>query len=270
MYSLRQWTAYVLRTYREQVSYKMALVLGMVTTAVSLLQFVFMGEFIKSGNTFPGIEMYGGDILAYLISGSVFTGFVTVCISSFSSYLTSEQRIGTLESVASSPTSLTKTMGFAAVTGLFGTILGSALMMGVFSLGFGIPFNVNMLGTVVILVALVLALFGFGLAGCGILLVTKKGDPVTWTFTTATTLLSGVMFPVAALPAWMQALSPLIPTTVALEGVRRAMLTSASPEELAPIMGQLALWAAIALPIGFLVFRRGLEKARRFGTLSDY
>lgn len=270
MYSLEQWAAYVKRTYREQVTYRMALVLAMVTTAVSLLQFIFMGEFIKSGNTFPGIEAYGGDILAYLVSGSIFTGFVTVCIASFSSYLTSEQRIGTLESVASSPTSLTKTMGFAAVTGLFGTIVGSAVMMMVFGVGFGIPFNVNMLGTVAILVTLVLALFGFGLAGCGILLVTKKGDPVTWTFTTVTTLFSGVMFPVASLPHWMQSVSPLIPTTVALDGVRRAMLTQAGPEQLLPLMGQLLLWAACALPIGFVMFRRGLTKARRYGTLSDY
>ncbi|WP_367618400.1 ABC transporter permease [Luteococcus sp.] len=270
MLALRQWGAFIKRSYREQVSYRLAVVLAMVTTAVSLLQFVFMGKFIQSGNSFPGIASYGGDILAYLVSGSVFTGFVTVCISSFSSYLTSEQRIGTIESVASSPTALTRTMLYAAVTGLLGTILGSLLMLLVFGLGFGIQFHVNVPGLLMILLSLVLALFGFGLAGCGILLVTKKGDPVTWVFSTATTLLSGVMFPAAILPGWLQGASNFIPTTVALKGVRLAMLTSAAPMELWGPVKELAVWAMFSLPIGMVIFRRGLAKARRFGTLADY
>ncbi|WP_116112337.1 ABC transporter permease [Austwickia chelonae] len=270
MNSLRQFSAYLKRIYLEQVSYKTALALTLITAAISLLQFVFMGNFIKEGNSFPGISAYGGDILSYFVTGSIFTGFVGICVSSFSSYLSLEQRGGTLESVFASPMPLIKTMLFSAAAGLIGTISGSALMIFIFGFIFKISFNINILGLLIILFSLTLTLFGFGLAGCGVLLVTKKGDPITWVFTTATALLSGVMFPVSILPQWMQYISHLIPTTVALDGIRLAMLSSASPDRLISIIFQLFLWSFISVPAGIFVFRRGLALSRKHGSLSDY
>lgn len=267
---LDQLQMYILHVFWEQRTYRTAVVLGGITTAISLLQFALLGVFIQQGNSFPGIADYGGNVLGFLISGSIFTGFVTICLSGFSGYIKSEQQAGTLESVASHPTPLTRTMWFSAIIGLIGTVAGSTLMIVLFSFVFDIPFSINLPGLVLVLLALVAALGGFGLAGCGVLLVTKKGDPITWVFVTATTLLSGVMYPVSILPGWVQAISNALPTTSALHGLRMSVLQEAGISSIAPTVGVLAMWAAASIPLGIIVFRMGLRRSRSEGTMAEH
>lgn len=269
MTAVRQFGMYVLRVYWERRTYKTAMMLGLVTSLIGLAQFILLGKFIENGNTFAGINAYGGNIISFLLSGSVFTGFVAVSLSAFSMYLQQEQQLGTLESVLVSPISLTRLMLFPGLAGLIGTSFGSAVMIGLFGMIFGIAFSVNLLGVIAMLSLLVVTLGSFGLAGCGILLVTKKGDPVKWLVTTLTTLLSGVMFPLAMLPGWLQGISSVLPTTQALDGLRLALLKNAGIAELLPSLGNLALWTAVVLPVGLLTLRTGLLRARAGGTVGE-
>ena len=267
---LRQFCSYIGRLYWEQSSYKTAMTLGLVTAAISLLQFLLLADFIRRGNQFPGIAEYGGDLIGFFLSGSVFTGFVTVCLGGFSHYLQSEQQTGTLESVVVAPTTLTRTMSFAGVAGLLGTTAGSTLMIVVFGSLFRVRFDVGLGATVAVLGSLVVTLSGFGLAGTGVLLVTKRGDPITWLFTTATTLLSGVLYPVSILPGWLQEVSAWLPTTIALHGLRLAILDHADLDQVIPVITRLLAWMCVVLPLGIAVFRTGLHRASRTGTIADY
>ena len=270
MVVLRQLGLHLRRIYWEQASYKMALALGVVTSAVGLAQFIVLAQYIQAGHQFSELEAYGGNIIAYFLSGSVFAGFVAICLSGFSSYLQSEQQAGTLESVALSPIPLSRAMVFSGVAGLIGTVLGSVVMLGVFGLLFRISFHINLAGVLLVLLFLVLALGSCGLAGCGVLLITKRGDPVTWVVTTLTTLLSGVLYPPSALPQWLQRVAELLPMTYALDGLRRSLLAGAGMRDVAGSLVSLAIWAAIGLPVGLLVLRYGLARSRREGTLSEF
>ncbi|MGN5379622.1 ABC transporter permease [Streptomyces lasalocidi] len=267
---VRQFGFHMLRIYWERRSYRTAIALGTVTSLVSLVQFLVMGKFLQSGNTFEGIQGYGGNIISFLMSGSVFTGFVAVSLGAFSSHLEIEQRTGTLESVVVMPVPLTRVMLFSGVGGLIGTALGSVAMFGVFGAVFDIPVSVNLLATVAVLALLVITLGSFGLACCGVLLITKKGDPVRWGITTLTTLLSGVMYPVTFLPGWLQAVARAMPTTQALDGIRKSLLVDASLSQVAPSLVHMALWAAVMLPVGVATFAAGMSRARREGSLGEY
>ena len=268
--SLRQFGMYLCRLYWEQRTYKTAVGLGLLSSAIGLVQFVLLGRFLQQGGTFPGLEPYGGDVLGFLLSGSVFTAFVAVCLSSFSSFLQTEQQNGTLEAVLATPVSLGRLMAFATLTSLLGATAGSALMLLGFGAMFDVAFAVDIPGLLLVLTLLVMTLLGFGAAGCGVLLVAKRGDPVTWLVTMLTTLLSGVLYPVSVLPGWLQTVSGVLPTTAALDGLRRSMLTGAGVADVLPAAKVLAVWTVVALPLGVYMLGRGLRRAKQEGTLAEF
>ncbi|MDT0459737.1 ABC transporter permease [Streptomyces sp. DSM 41527] len=267
---VRQFGVHALQIYWERRSYRTAIALGAVTSLVSLVQFLVMGKFLQEGNTFAGIEGYGGNIISFLMSGSVFTGFVAVSLGAFSSHLQTEQRTGTLESVVVMPVPLTRVMMYSGIVGLIGTTFGSVVMFGVFGAIFDIPISVNLLATVAVLALLVITLGSFGLAGCGVLLITKRGDPVRWGLTTLTTLLSGVMYPVSILPGWLQSVAQALPTTQALDGIRKSLLVDADLGQVAPSLVHMAIWAVVMLPVGVVTFAAGMSRARRAGSIGEY
>ncbi|MEU1984774.1 ABC transporter permease [Nocardia sp. NPDC019395] len=267
---LRQYGVYLLQLYWERRSYRTALVLSTVSGVVGMAQFALMGVFLREGNTFPGIEQYGGDVVSYLLSGTIFTGFVAISLHSFSSTVQEEQMAGTLEAVADSPAGILRVMIFSAVTGFIGTVVGSILMMGLFSFLLGFDLNINVGAVIISLVLTLLALGGFGMAGCGVVLVTKKGDPITWTVLTAMTLLSGVLYPITVLPQWLQTVSHFLPTTTALDLVRSSLLNSASVTGTLSASLPLVGWAALSVPLGAALLRWGLLTSRRRGSLGQY
>lgn len=269
MIVVRQFGMYLLRTYWENRTYRTAVALAAVTSLVGLCQFILLGRFLQDGNSFGGIADYGGNIISFLLSGSVFTGFVAVSLGCFSGYLQSEQQMGTLESLAVAPVPLLRIMMFPGLAGVLGTTVSSVLMIFGFGFLFDLQFSVDVVSVGLLLALLVVTLGSVGLAGCGVLLVTKRGDPVTWTVTTLTTLLAGVLYPVSLLPQWLQVVSRLLPTTQALDGLRLAMLQAAPVEQILPILGMLAAWSAVLLPVGVLLLRRGLARARAEGTLGE-
>ncbi|WP_067892870.1 ABC transporter permease [Nocardia vaccinii] len=266
----RQYGVYLLRLYWERRTYRTAMVLGGVTSVVGLAQFAFMGTFLQRGNTFPEITRYGGNIVSYFLSGTVFTGFVAVALHGFSRYVQEEQMTGTLESVADSPPGITRMMIFSAFTGCAATAIGSFAMMGLFEVLLGFHLDVNVGGVIVSLLLTLIALGGFGMAGCGTVLVTKRGDPVTWFVVTTMTLLSGVLYPVDALPGWMRAVAHFLPTTTALDLLRAALLGGASIRSVLAAALPLTLWACLSVPAGALLLRWGLHTSRRRGSLGQY
>jgi ABC-2 type transport system permease protein len=252
------------------LSYKLALLLSILTMAVSLLQFGLLGVFLQQGNSFPAITQYGGNILAFLITGTVFTSFVGVALSSFSSFVQSEQKMGTLEHLLVSRTPLVHLMVYAGVTSFVSTVVSAAGILAILAALFGVPLEVNLLGVVVSLLLLVFALLGVGLASAGILLVSKRGDPITWVLTTLTGLISGVLYPVSIFPEWLQMIAWLLPTTQALHALRLSLTAAADLTMLSAPLSALATWGFISLPLGILTLRWGLATARQQGSLGEF
>lgn len=261
---------FMLRGIWTGLSYRLSLTLGILSGVVGLLQFALLGTFLQEGNTFPGIQTYGGNILAFLITGSVFTSFVGVALSSFSGFLQDEQGMGTLEALLVSNTPLMHFMIYAGVSAFLNTVLSTGILLVVLLYLFGVPLDVNFLGVAVSLIALLFSLLGLGLASTGILIVSKQGDPITWVLTTLTGLISGVLFPVSILPHWLQTISFALPTTQALEALRFSLLQASGPDELLNQLSVLLLWGIVTLPLGFATIRWGLLRARLQGSLGEF
>ena len=105
-------TLYLRREFLELITYRLALTLGIVSAAVGIIQFAFLAIFLQQGNSFPSLENYGGNVMAFLVSGALFTGFMSSALSSFSQLITSEQRTGTLEAVLTTPFSIGRVIAY--------------------------------------------------------------------------------------------------------------------------------------------------------------
>ena len=252
------------------ISYKTALALGIVGSFVGLLQFTFMGKFLNDGNSFPALTSYGGNLLAYLIIGTAFSSFLGVSLSSFSSTIRSEQQMGTLEFLLLSNTRLEMILLYSGLMNFLQAFVNVALLLAIVILVFGIPMDINLPAAIAAMILTVTSLSGIGLMSAGIIIVTKVGDPISWAFTSLTSLFSGVLFPVEYLPTYLRPISMLLPTTYALDALRLALIKNASTASIAPQLTVLLILTLLTLPLGFIVLRIGYNRARYSGSLSQY
>src|SRR5262249_50819764 len=100
------------------------------------------------------------------------------------------------------------------------------------------------------------------------------------------TLVAGAYYPVGVLPKSLQWVACLIPHTYAYDALRRLLDPGAHPAAPAlpihyalPLPGlppiaidglALLLLTVLLLPLGFLAYGRGIERARRKGTLTRW
>ncbi len=122
-------------------------------------------------------------------------------------------------------------------------------------------------------VLFILAVLGVGLIGASTFfhLEVKRGqEPIAWLVDYAVRLTSGLLVPLAVVPAWIRPLSVLLPHTYALRSLRLVLLGGAgmANQQVATDLLVLAIYAAGALALGFLALRRGLRRAVDEGGLS--
>ena len=128
----------------------------------------------------------------------------------------------------------------------------------------------GVLAASIIIVLLMISTFGIAAMSGAVVMVTKQGNPISFFFSTFTTLMGGVVFPVATLPWYLRYVSYGIPLTWALEGLRAALLYGEGLQELLPLIEVLAVFAAVTVPLGLLSYKVAFDRARRDGTLSQY
>lgn len=252
------------------ISYKTALALGILGSFVGLLQFTYMGNFLSDGNSFPALQQYGGNLLAYLIIGTAFTSFVGVSLNSFQGTIRSEQQMGTLEYLLISNTRLELILLYSGVMNFVEAFLNVAILLTVVVFVFDIPLGINLQGALLAMTLTITSLSGIGLMSAGIIIITKVGDPITWAFTTLTGLLSGVLFPIQYLPSWLQVVSATLPTTYALHALRMTLLKNAGIPEIMPQLLLLLVMTIITVPLGFIIVRIGFNQSRKVGSLAQY
>jgi ABC-2 type transport system permease protein len=135
-------------------------------------------------------------------------------------------------------------LGRGAARGLEGTVGG------VLNIGVGLFLFSELRNSVEVDLAWLLVYLAIGSAmlwACGMILagaclnMSRNGMFLSEGIAGVVYLLSGVVFPLKALPEWVQPISLSLPTTYWLEGMRRALLgTGALPEQL---RGPLADWS---------------------------
>jgi ABC-2 type transport system permease protein len=109
-----------------------------------------------------------------------------------------------------------------------------------------------------------------GLFTAGVQVWVQKGSAVLWLLGSASSLLAGALFPIAALPRPVRMLADALPFTHALTGLRLALLQAANGPGLVRQVEILVLFSLLLLPLSVIFFSWTVRRARQFGTLSFY
>jgi len=262
--------AYIyLRGFKVWASYRTQIVLNVLSWVLPVFTYYFTGTALGA-RIVKGMDMAPREYTPFVVIGLAFQGYVSSVVTTISQRLRNEQLMGTIEYYLMTQSGV---FGMLIYSSLWGFIMNSISMAVTLAIGYalGVRYLVSgLLAAIIITAELLVATLGLAMMAGGIVMITKQGNPISFFFTTVTTLISGTVFPVTVMPLWAQALSYSVPLTLALEALRLSLLQGYGVLRLATYELELLVYDAVLLPLGVLIYRLGFDKARREGTLSEY
>ncbi len=238
-----------------------------ITTTLGALIGIGVWGFTGTFRNVP-VDAYNTDYVSFLVVGVLVTGVILPLSSGVQKQLNPWTLETILMTGIRTPTFV---LGTSLWTYLFSVIVViPQMLIGVYY--FHAHLEVNYLSLVVAVVISSLIIFCLAMISTGIRMVTKVSDPVTWGLGIAASLLSGVAYPVSSLPYGLSSVAWILPQTWIYHIVRLSTLEAGSlldPQVLFPFFITLA-YAAAFLPIAVYVYRWGLRRAKKDGTLGWY
>jgi ABC-2 type transport system permease protein len=248
----------------------------------SALILVFMLDVISGGSQ-PQYR-------AFVVVGSALWSFVLSGMSGLAwMILDDRERYRMLKYLYVSPSDFLTVVFGRGVARIGVGAMGAAITLGVGILVLGVPFNPGAVDWVLLLVVMVPgvgAILAIGLLLAAICLQTRQES---WSYPDAAAgalfLVSGVVFPLAVLPTFVQAIGLLTPLTWWIEGVRQALFPggvssiggtgslytqatgNAAPDP-ATIVLALSVSGAVATLAALAVFRASDRRAKDRGLLD--
>jgi ABC-2 type transport system permease protein len=134
---------------------------------------------------------------------------------------------------------------------------------------------INPLSFILSLIISSAIIFSLAMISTGFRIVTKTSDPITWGLNVASSIFSGMTFPVQYLNNFIPGLSNvswILPQTWVYHIVRLATLTDASifTPSVALSFATASAFGVVLLPVGFYTFKWGLNRAKRDGSLGHF
>ncbi len=281
--------AFGLREYRIWQSYRVNQVLWITNLLVTTLLFFLLGQTIAGQAASLLGAAYGTNYMSFVVVGVTINVFINTNLSDPYIRIQRSYFNGTMDLFLLSPMSV--------YTPLLGLMTKSILddyprLFFTFGFGmllFGATFTFGSWPLALLFMGLFLAAgFGLGLlsASSFYLLNIKKGtEPIQLVIQQVLAiLLAGTYYPVTVLPKPLQWIACLIPHTYAFDALRRLLDPGARADVavlpsqqvfagVSPVLidgGALLLLTVVLLPLGILAYGRGIERARRNGTLTRW
>lgn len=258
--------ALVRRDFQVALSYRARFITHLLSIFFTLTLFHFISRLVRVPS-FGTPEAY----YAFAVIGLITLQVLNSTLVMPPGVLRQELVAGTFERLLVSP--------FGAVRGIgsmlifpFVYALVTALLMLVFA---GLLFGVHLHWATVPLVVpagLVgaLSFAPFGMLFLAVLLASKQATTGATFVVAGISLISGLYFPIALLPGWMQFLSKIQPFTPATDLMRHLMLGTHLHASALVELGKIAGFAAVLMPLSLIAVRLALEMSRKRGTILEY
>lgn len=208
--------------------------------------------------------------IIYLTIGALLWNFLSIIFQEVASSVSWERWEGTIEYSFMAPIHRLTYLGgvclYAVLYGILRTLVILVVVVLFFHLRVG---GADWLGAAMILAGSSLPFIGLGLIGAVLpLLSTERGAQATQVIQGVILLVSGVYYPVTALPGWIRWLSHISPATYTLSASRSAVLQDVGVSHLWPLALKLFASGLILVPLGLVVFQTAEHWAMRNGTLK--
>ena len=233
--------------------------------------FLFGASFAVAGHVVGLDATIGSDNLAgFIFLGGVIAGLVAITFWSMGMGLRNEMDAGTLEPIWLTPTRHETIVIGRALGGLVWFLLSQVVLFVIGIFAFGLRFDIEILAAVPALVVAMVGMIGVAYLLAGIVLLIRDAnffiDTTNFLFSTA----SGAAFPVTLLPAALQPVALLLPTTYAMDLLRQHAIGARPTFD--PALEYVGLFATTVLlyPLGRWAFARAERSMRIRGTLGQY
>ncbi|MGO0058873.1 ABC transporter permease [Brevibacillus fluminis] len=243
-------------------AYPLSFVIGHILAGIYTVLFAyFTYTYVFGGSLDSRFAQFAGtsDYLTYVILGGIFQPFAVSTLMNVSRSLITELREGTLESLLLTPSSR---KGYF-IGNVLQQMTRTLFEFGVILL-FGLPFGLtlahtNITGAIVIWLCATAAFFCQALV-LGSLMLRFRDTYITQnTLFVIMTFVSGVTFPIAFLPEWLQPLSMIMPLTPALDAFRQMVIGGHGLADVTPQLIHMGFLSLAYLTIGWGTMRR-MEK----------
>lgn len=211
-----------------------------------------------------------GEVVLYLVIGALLWNFLSVLFNEVSNSISWERWEGTIEYSMMAPIHRLTYLGGVCLWGSIYGLLRTAVVLVAVAFFFHISLaGADLLGAFLVILASVLSFIGLGLMGAVLpLMSAEKGAQATQIIQGVILLVSGVYYPISALPKPLEILGILSPATYTLQATRDAVLRGVPVAHLVPtILGLLAA-GVVLIPLGLLIFSVGERYAMRTGKLK--
>jgi len=259
--------AFIRRDFLSMISYRLAFLLQVVGMFFSIAAFYFLTKMMDpESEGLDGIRPF-----EYLLVGLAFLSYFSTALYAFAAKIRQEQMMGTLEAMLVTPTPTSIVIFASAAWDFTWGAVRIFLYLLIAKLAFGLELHVNSLLALALGVVLtLLSSTGIGILSASFILYFKRGDPINFLLSGATTFLGSVFFPVEQLPQWLQGFSKLVPLSWSLRVVRGSLLQGKSLGELRTELLVLTGLTVVLLPVGLWASRFAIRKAKREGSLVQY
>ena len=259
---------FIKRDLKTFASYPVSMIFSSLSDFLTLFIFYFLSKAITVGES---ILAYAPDYFSFVIIGIAFSSAVSTGLNTISASVRTEQSRGTFEMLLSGRiTTVELLAGFLTFDTIF-EIVRIIVILTLAAFFFGLKLDLSHCWvSAVFLIFTFLSFLSFGIISAGVIIITKRGDPVSFFINQANILFSGVYFPYENLPSWLRPISYLFPTTYALKGIRMNLLMGAPIGEVYRELLILVGLTLVMLPLSIAFFQAALNRSRRWGTLSTY
>lgn len=261
---------FIRRDFLVLISYRIGFLSDWFNLLVQVLILYFVGRLIDP-STLPE---YGGvrpSYVEFAAVGIAVGSLVQANLARVMAAIRSEQLMGTLEMVFLTPTAPTTVLLGSVVYDLIYVPIRTVIFLVLLTVLLDLGFSFDALGPLVlVLLAFIPFLWGLSLIGAGSMLTFRRGGGVAGIVGLVLVVASGSYFPIDVLPTWLQSFAEANPVTVAVDGVREALLGTASTSDAIADAMTIVPYAVVALIVGLVALRLALQRERRRGTLGTY
>jgi ABC-type polysaccharide/polyol phosphate export permease len=253
----RDWMTFT--SYRTQL---FSLIIGLLT---NLALFYFMSRLVRVA-AFPTPESY----FAFAVVGMVIVQVLQSTLG-VATALRGELLTGTFERLLLSP--------FGAVAGVASmmlfpfvvSLLSAFLLLALATIVFGVPIQWSTAGLAVPISILGTGTFAsFGMLFAAVTIVFKRAVGGLGLLLTAITLTSGLYFPVALLPGYLQWLSSVQPFTPAVNLLRNVLVGTPLEDSAWVEVARIAGFLVVLVPLSVIALQAGIRLAQKRGTIIEY
>src|SRR5438105_4201785 len=217
----------------------------------------FLGRSFSVTGVSPGFAAYTGvgDFMSFILLGTILSNYVGAVFWGMGYSLKTEMDLGVLESNWLTPVPRPLLLVGQTLASLLVTTITGVAVLALGRLLFGFQASGDVLAAVLVLLPTLIALYGFGFAFAGLVLLMREANTLIDVSSYVVPTLAGSQFPIQALPSFLIPISLALPLTYGYDALRGSLLHTHTILPLSmEVMIALVFMMVMAF-VGSLVFR---------------